>query len=566
MSFRFDSAISNRLRKFSFRNYARPVLAVAGGLCLSLSFPNWEIAGLGWLGPGLLLASAVGCAPRAAFGLGFLGGLSFFLTSLVWLLRIPFPVGAFAGWLSLSIYCSLYPAVWVWICSRVATPGGGARPATNEGDARAEDRGPRSFLAAVAGLSWSGRAFWCLFCAALWVALEMLRVRFLTGFPWNILGASQFRMLPVIQMAAWTGVYGVSFLMVWFSASFRSAVAVLLVDPARHRSWVAEMILPMLVVAVATAMGFDRVSTAANREAADSSGPKLRVAFVQPSIPQTVIFDPSEAQPRFQKLLAMSTTSLAQHPDVVIWPEGAMPPWTVENFRAITNFTASHHVWMIFGADDVEQSAKGVRYFNSAVLFGPDGTFANSYRKRLLVIFGEYIPLIRWLPFLRYLTPIEDGFSAGDRPGDFRLSSLRARIGVFICFEDVFPDDTRAFVRSDTDFLLNLTNDGWFGESAAQWQQAGMSVFRAVENGAPLARCTNNGLTCWIDKVGRIRQWLEDGRNIYSPGIMVADLPLLGGAERTPTFYHQHGDCFGWVCVVWVCMQLARRISARRGR
>ena len=248
------------------------------------------------------------------------------------------------------------------------------------------------------------------------------------------------------------------------------------------------MILPMLAVAVVTAVGSERMIRAIKEEGAPAAGAKLRVAMIQPSIPQTMIFDPAEGRTRFEKLLALSATALARHPDLLVWPEGAMPPWTEENFRALTNLVSSHRVWMIFGADDVARNAEGVRlYYNSAVLFDPDGAYAGVYRKRRLVIFGEYIPLTKSLPFLRHFTPIEDGFSAGDRPGDFDLASVKARLGVFICFEDVFPEPTRDYVRPDTDALLNLTNDGWFGESAAQWQQAAMSVFRAVENGC---RCS----------------------------------------------------------------------------
>ena len=121
------------------------------------------------------------------------------------------------------------------------------------------------------------------------------------------------------------------------------------------------------------------------------------------------------------------------------------------------------------------------------------------YIKRKLVIFGEYVPLADWLPFLKYLTPIQGGFTPGRRPVSFPLPGLRAKTSVLICFEDIFPHLVREHVDDDTDFLVNLTNNGWFGESAAQWQHAANAVFRAVENGLPLVRCANNGLTCWVD-------------------------------------------------------------------
>ncbi|MGD1090150.1 MAG: nitrilase-related carbon-nitrogen hydrolase, partial [Verrucomicrobiota bacterium] len=119
-----------------------------------------------------------------------------------------------------------------------------------------------------------------------------------------------------------------------------------------------------------------------------------------------------------------------------------------------------------------------------------------------------------------------------------------------ICFEDTFPQLARAAVRDDTDFLVNLTNDGWFGQSAEQWQHMANAVFRAVENGVPLIRCTNNGVTCWIDSYGQLRVIFKDTKgSVYGVGSMTAQIPLPS-ENHVPTFYNRHGDWFGWSCVV----------------
>src|SRR2546430_2548120 len=138
--------------------------------------------------------------------------------------------------------------------------------------------------------------------------------------------------------------------------------------------------------------------------------------------------------------------------------------------------------------------------------------------------------------------------TGADRPK--RDATTAVKLCVLICFEDVIPGLTRQSANDDIDFLLNLTNDGWFGESAAQWQQAANGVFRAVENGLPLVRCTNNGLTCWIDSRGRLREILRsESGDVYGPGFLVAKIPLpSAGQRRKPTFYHRHGDWFGWGC------------------
>src|SRR5262249_37308270 len=140
--------------------------------------------------------------------------------------------------------------------------------------------------------------------------------------------------------------------------------------------------------------------------------------------------------------------------------------------------------------------------------FNPTGQLVSSYRKQHLVMFGEYLPGARWFPFLRKVIPIPGDFTPGTGPIPFELSKPRVRLSTLICFEDVFPDVARRSAAEESDFLLNLTNDGWFGESAAQWQQAANAVFRAVENGVPLVRCTNNGLTCWINARGAMREIL----------------------------------------------------------
>jgi apolipoprotein N-acyltransferase len=121
-------------------------------------------------------------------------------------------------------------------------------------------------------------------------------------------------------------------------------------------------------------------------------------------------------------------------------------------------------------------------------------------------------------------------------------------MSVLICFEDVFAHEAREHVQGDTDFLINLTNDGWFGDGAAQWQQTASAIFRAIENGAPLLCCSNNGITCWIDAQGRLREVLGWPGHVYGSGIMTLQVPLGEGLPRRPTFYNLHGDFFGWSC------------------
>jgi len=285
---------------------------------------------------------------------------------------------------------------------------------------------------------------------------------------------------------------------------------------------------------------------------------EIRVALVQPSIPQTMIWNPANDAARFQDLLRLTGEAMLLQPDVVVWPEAALPGlprYEPEFGDPIAALARDHHAWMIIGADDAEVTPTATNYFNASLLINPRGKLESSYRKRHLVIFGEYIPLVRWLPFIQWFTPITGSYEAGRDPAPFELSLTNAdgapekiHTSALICFEDIFPDLARKSVDADTDFLVNITNDGWFGEGANQWQQAAAATFRTIENGVPLIRCANTGITCWIDATGRWRQLYTDKTgSVYGAGFMIATIPLP--AKHATTFYHEHGDVFGWVCV-----------------
>jgi apolipoprotein N-acyltransferase len=247
-------------------------------------------------------------------------------------------------------------------------------------------------------------------------------------------------------------------------------------------------------------------------------------------------------------------------PDLLVWPEASVPNMLRYDDairEGVLKLIRKHRVWAIVGTDDAEilnrdQPGKEIiKYYNSSFALSPDGFLAGVYRKRQLVIFGEYIPFVNYLKFLKYLSPAgENSFTPGEAPVPFKLDNLGVVVSVLICFEDVFPHVARHYVKEDTDFLLNLTNNGWFGESAAQWQHAATAVFRAVENDIPLVRCTNNGLTCWVERTGAMREvYFDNSNDVYKSGFKIVAVPLLSQNEkRGLTFYTRNGDVFGWSC------------------
>jgi apolipoprotein N-acyltransferase len=297
--------------------------------------------------------------------------------------------------------------------------------------------------------------------------------------------------------------------------------------------------------------------------------------LVQPNIPQTVIWDESRDDERIREVLSLSERALAHPTDLLVWPEAAVPKllrWDRDTFDAVTNLAGSHHVWMIVGADDMTLHTNSNqtierRFYNSSFLISPEGDLAEGYRKRALVIFGEYIPLVRWLPFLKWFTPIEGGFTPGTRSIPFPLANLGVKTSVLICYEDIFPHLGREYAADDVDVLVNITNNGWFGEAAAQWQHAACAVFRAVENGLPLIRCCNNGLTCWVDAQGRIGAIFQDEGSVYHAGFMTAQIPLpVSGQLHARTIYNQYGDWFGWLCVIAGALMVSREIVRLKWR
>ncbi len=492
--------------------------AALSGLVLAAAFPNYNIAGLAWIAPALMLACAHGKSLRESFRIGYVAGFAFWLPTLSWLLEIPVTGFPILGWVALSAFLAIYPAAWVWLM---------AGQLKNE--------------------NWSQRFRSSLLGAAAWVALEMIRSRFLSGFPWDTIGSSQWQLTPLIQIASVTGVYGVSFLVVWMSLSLLSATRAMIRNPTARYVWMSDMILPVVVVIGLFVSGMSRI-----RHATDATD-SIRVTFIQPAVPQTMIWDSSANTNRFNQLLALTEAALTNKTDLLLWPEAALPELTDETFTAITNLIQRHAVWMMFNADDVAEKinpTQDSRYdiFNAAYLFNPAGQFAASYHKRQLVIFGEYVPLVDALPFIKWFTPITGSYTSGKRINQFQIGKVKA--APLICFEDTFPHHVRDHVDGETDFMVNLTNDGWFGEKASQWQHLSSAAFRAVENGIPLLRCCNTGVTCWVDEHGRLREILRDRNgNEYAAGVVTWEIPIANHGSRTRTFYNQHGDWFGWSCV-----------------
>ena len=520
------------------------MLSMAAAVMVALAFPLPGWSGLAWIGPGLLWLANLGSNPGQAFRTGTAAGFLHFLISLSWLLNMPFPAGAVAAWISLSAYCGLYWGLWSWIS--VALTSQFQKPASVTPIITHRWIEAAQRWVAAGGMN-RFRVSVLLGCA--WVTLEIVRGRLMSGFPWNCLGITQWRNAPLIQISSVTGVYGVSFLVCWCSIAITSALVLVAIQPRNRFAWLAEARVPLIVLVIITGLGFRRILALTAHE---SDLPHLSLALVQPSIPQEILWDKSQTSARFEKIYRLSSQALAVRPDVLVWPEGCLDLDGPDPFYRMLGLVTNAPASWILGSEDVTRDSSGKEhYFNGAWVFDSSGKNSAKYHKQRLVIFGEFVPLAKWLPFLKWLTPIGGGFDAGTDPGRFPVvlqsaestnPPVTALLSPVICFEDIFPHGTRDQVQQDTDLLIELTNDGWFSNSSAQWQHCANAAFRSVENGVPLVRCANNGITCWLDSVGRFRDRVgSTSEEAYAP-------LASAGTPRSLTFYRDHGDFFAWTC------------------
>lgn len=543
-------------------------LSIAAAIALALAFPLPAWSGLAWIAPGLLWLANLGSSRGLAFRAGWIAGCVHFLISLSWLLNMPFPAGAIAAWVSLSAYCGLYWGGWCWTVV-VLTAQFRKSPTITPIAGHRWIEAAQSWVDA----GWMNRLRVSVLLGCTWVTLELIRGRLMSGFPWNFLGISQWRNAPLIQVSSATGVYGVSFLVCWCSIAITSALIVVALQPSNRFAWLAEARIPLIVLVIITGLGFRRILGSSAHEA---ELPHLSLALVQPSIPQQILWDKSQTSARFEKIYRLSSQALAVRPDVLVWPEGCLDLDGPDPFYRMMGLVTNSPASWILGSEDVTRDDLGKEhYFNGAWVFDEHGKNAARYHKQRLVIFGEFVPLARWLPFLKWLTPIGGGFDAGSEPGRFPVvlqstesthDRVTAMLSPVICFEDIFPHGTREQVQSDTDLLIELTNDGWFSDSSAQWQHCANAAFRSVENGVPLVRCANNGITCWLDSVGRFRDRVgSTSEEAYAPGFLLANVPLAAaGTPRPLTFYRDHGDLFAWSCSTLSLLSIAPTFLLRR--
>ena len=505
------------LRRFRLDRSA--LWSLASGLVLALAFPRPDLGSAAWFA---LIPLLLVMAERP-FRNGFLAGLGFFAVVLYWLNIVMVTFGklnlffSVVAYLMLAGYLALYFGTATWAACRL-----------------------REQLHLPVPLT----------LPVLWMALEFLRGILLTGFPWALIGYSQQSHLALIQSADLFGVYGIGALIVLCNATLAELVRWL------HRRQGAPPLTALVVTVLlfCANLGYGHYRLG---EKLDARAKTVPVALVQGDIDQGVKWNPAFQQKTVDIYRDLSLQAAAAGPlELIIWPESATPFFFQEggpHAEEVASVPRRTGAELLFGSPAYRIENRSYRYLNSAFLLSRQGEVLGRSDKIHLVPFGEYVPLKRFLPFVNKLVVGIGDFSPGT------VSPLPMdghKVGVLICYEAIFPELAREYVRMGSDLLVNITNDAWFGASSAPYQLLAMSRFRAVENRVWLARAANTGISALIAPSGAI--------TVRSP--IFKRLALRGrvGLGARPTLYNRTGDLLPVLALIlslWWLVRTRRRFA-----
>lgn len=513
-------------------------LSLVTGLLLWLAFPGggelWPVAGVALL-PLLYLAKGEGKRKgfRISFFGGFCCGLLHHVLLLYWLVTVLSQYGglplfvAIPGLLVLCCYMALYFGLFTAVTSFFY-----------------HRFSPVVFLFLV---------------PAIWVGLDWFRGIFLTGLPWMDLGYVLFDTPLLIQVADLFGHHGLTYLIV-----FINSLIFLVVQRGRPAAFYGRIVL--VAVIVLGSAGFYskyRLGTMGEKIVEGATG-KITVGVVQGNIDQSVKWSPGLQKATAEKYFHLTEALISEGtPAFVVWPETALPffPKSGPHTELLWEHIKSNSIPVLTGSpwyEVVDLEKREIKFFNSALLFLPDGRIGGTYYKNHLVPFGEYVPAKKFLPFLAPLVEAVGDFSPGiiENPIEYR----GAKGGVLICFESVFPELSRKWVEAGANLLVNLTNDAWYGKSSAPYHSLAMAVLRAVETRRSVVRSANTGISAFITPDGTIQSQSE----IFVPWVGQGKVPLL--VEKT--FWVRYGYLFGPLCLLLVLgavlLTAARAVIASR--
>ena len=486
------------------------LLAATSGILWVLTFPRFNFEALAWFAFIPLLSAIETKTPQRSALLGFVFGMVFYTCGLNWVNNTLINYGNLPTIVSymvlglLAAYLSFYTALFSYLIRRIAK----------------ENRGLFFLLAPV-----------------LWTSLEYLRSTHAEfGFSWLGLGYSQFQTLPVIQMAEITGVYGVSWLIMLINVGLYLAWKTWQ-EPGR----MGQRYLLVTLLVFACWWGYGRISM--DRLSAEKSSP-VKVGLIQGNVEQFMKWNPVYQKLVLSKYRDLTLKAAQSNPDLIVWPETAVPFYYNQHpagTEFINKLAKETQTPLLFGSPHKISKDGNIIHFNSAYLVSEIGATQNRYDKIHLVPFGEFVPFRKVLFFVEKMVEMIGDFGRGKEATVFEVAGHKA--GVSICYELIFPDLIRQSVKNGADFLINITNDAWFGKSPASYQHMSMGALRAVENRVPIVRAANTGVSGTIDASGALR----DETELFVEAAQITQItPRQGGL----TFYSSYGDVFSWLCLL----------------
>ncbi len=526
--------------------------AICSGLLYTSCFAPFNLSWFCWIALTPLIAAILFSGEESRhpwlrnLALGYVTGLTFFWTALSWLTTV-----TILGWFVLQFYMAIYFALWAWFCGLLRPREAGRQLSAGKWDRMlAEARG----TAAPPRSPWTkstNNLLLAFLLAAAWTTQEWLRGWVFSGWGWNGLGVALHDTWPLIQIAEFTGVAGLSF-MVAFANVILVTTAYRLVLEARTHTTRPHFDLTLTMAAIVGVLTF-------GLRASQVSPPTkpLRVAAVQSNVPQNQKFDPQFTAKIFDKFRRLSEIALRSNPppDLLIWPESSMPGPVLaepESNKFVIDLAASAESDLLLGTIDEENRD----VYNAALLISDGGERVQVYRKVHLVPFGEYVPGRYRVPLLARIVgdQVPGDFSAGGEDTVFSLTNSDVQVAPLICFEDTIGELVRQFVlptetNPGANLLVDITNDGWFLHSAGSHQHLANAIFRCVETRRPMVRAANTGVTCFVNQSGRITKVLRDeSGSTFTEGVLTGEINVP--TEHELTFYARHGELFAKACAV----------------
>ncbi len=514
----------------------RIFLAFSSAVLLILSFPKFNLGFLAWIGLVPLLLAIRNLSPLPTVALCYLTGVSFFRVIFDWINFVNgvsvfhlFIIGAYLGF-----YFGIFGLLLNLLSRKTTLP-----------------------LLITAPF--------------LWVSAEYLRAN--AGFlrlPWALLGHTQYQNLPFLQMVSFTGAYGISFVVMVAN----SAIADIFIHcmetrkkgtPEKRKvTWLSNPlyrgVLVLLIISTIWFAGWMSIPR-------EHLGKSLSISVVQGNIAQKIKWKREYREQIISKYENLTEEAARSNPKLIVWPEASTPGFILNDttlYQRMVSMVRRTNTYLLAGSAEYPKFGKKpikLKSGNTALLFSPEGKILGQYLKIYLIPFGEYIPyegIILWPEFI-----VPKGTNSNVAGNEFTLFQLDGtRFGTLICSEIIYPHLARTMVKQGANFMVNISNEAWFGRSPFPYQFLCQCIFRSVENRVNFVRATNTGISSFIDPYGRITAKLSNGgQELFVEGSLTRDVIL----SPAGTFYTRHGDVFAYGCIAFsmglVGMLVSKKIT-----